>query len=181
MVDGGEPALTAGRLWAWYLAAALAAVGVSAMLPTYGTAWTAIHLAVNATVIGAFARGIRRHRPDPRAPWLALAAGYAVYLAANAARYLGDPRKMLADDALAGGLYLAAYALTGAGLLAMARARGVGRDLAAFGDAFISVAALLILWHRFLAPARVLQPGATAEAIFVALAYPAPGVRSRPR
>jgi PAS domain S-box-containing protein len=133
-----------GRPWAWYLAAALAATGVHILLPAHSPASAAIFLAINASVVGALAWGIRWHRPDPRAAWFAFVIGYAVFLAGNAldqGAAAGLPVPLPLPSSV-DGLYLATYAALGLGLMLVLAGRGSLRDLAGLADALIVVSGI---------------------------------------
>ncbi len=173
-MSASAPSFAKGRPWAWYLAAALAATGVFVLLPADSPASAAIHLAVNASVIGALAWGIRRYRPDPRTPWLVLLAGYGLLLAANAARYGNDPLAPLAAYTVFGGLYLVAHLAIAIGLVLLVRARGALRDLRSLADAAIVVTGISVLWFEFLIAPVLGRPGVTPSERFVAITYPVP-------
>jgi len=173
-VPASASSFAKARPWAWYLAAALAATGLSVLLPPSSPASAAIYLAMNASVIGALAWGIRRCRPDPRAPWLALLAGYGLLLAANAARYANDPLAPLAGDSVSSGLYLAAYLAIAVSLALLARARGAVRDLRSLADAVIVVTGIATLWFAFLIVPVLLRPGIPPFERLVAISYPVP-------
>ena len=163
-----------GRPWAWYLAATLAATGVSTLLPADSTGSVAVFLAINASVIGAFAWGIRRYRPNPRAPWLTLLAGYGLLLIANAAGCVRDPLVLLAADTASGGFYLVAYLAIAAGLVLLVRARAALRDLRSLADAAIVVTGVSVLWFEFLIGPILERPGITPSERFTAITYPVP-------
>ncbi len=173
-MSASERSFAKGRPWAWYLAAALAATGLYVLMPANSPASIAIFLATNTSVIGALAWGIRRYRPDPRAPWLVLLAGYALLLIANAARYGNDPLAPLDDDAVAGGLYLVAYLGIAIGLLLLVRARGAMRDVTSLADAAIVVTGIATLWFEFLIGPVLESPGITPSERFVTITFPVP-------
>ncbi len=169
------PSFARGRPWGWYLAAAtLASTGLFVLLPADGVGSIALHLAVNASVIAALAWGIRRYRPDPRAPWLVLLAAYALLLAANAARYGAGTPGPLATDPIPSGLYLIAYLGMAIGLVLLVRARGAVRDPRSLADATIVVIGASVLWFEFAVGPVLDRPETTASERFTMITYPVP-------
>jgi PAS domain S-box-containing protein len=173
-MPASAPSFAKSRPWAWYLAVTLAATGLSVLLPANSPASTAILLAVNASVIGALVWGLRRYRPDPRAPWLVLLAGYALQLVANAARCGRAPSGPLATDVISSGLYFAAYLGIAIGLVLLVRARGALRDFKSLADAFIAVIGLGIVWFEFVVAPFLERPGVTLSERLVTITYPVP-------
>ncbi len=173
-MSASVPSFAKGRPWAWYLAATLAATGASLMLPAQSPAWTAIFLAVNASAVGALALGLRRYRPDPRIPWLAIMAGYALLLVANVGRNAAGPFTPLADEPTVGGLYLLAYVGIASGLGLLVRARGALHDVPSLVDATIAIVGVAIVWFEFLVAPVLERPGVTHSEWLAAITYPVP-------
>ena len=163
-----------GRPWAWYLVATLAATGVYVLLPTHSPASVAIHLAVHASVLGAIAWGIQRHRPRPRAAWFAFLVGYAVFLAASAVDK-GASAGLLAPlplPSIVDGLYLATYAALALALVLLLAGRGALRDVAGFADALIVVSGIGFLAFELLIGPVLEDAALSPAARLVLVLYP---------
>jgi len=167
---------TGSPAWVGYLAGNLALIVLYVLLPRLGAVvWleAVIYLSVSASAAVAIMIGVRRHRPSGRTGWLLLAAGQIVLTAAEVSsyvtEYLGGG---FHEPAVADVLYIAAYPILGAGLLAFARRRTPGSDApSALDAAIIAVGASLLYWV-FLVQPLALDPDLGTAAKIVQGAYP---------
>jgi two-component system cell cycle response regulator len=165
------------RAWYCYAGSGAAAVAAYFALPllhapaAVGVFW---YFAISVSAAGALLLGALRHRPKRRFPWYLLAAGQALYAAADLLFYLersvfGIDRYPFYDDVL----YLAAYPVLAAGLIGFVRLRIPGWDLpSAIDSLVVSVAAALLMWV-YLVSAIAFAPDVSALARTVSVAYPA--------
>jgi diguanylate cyclase (GGDEF)-like protein len=142
-------------------------IGVAA----FGITWVALHAAgwldpeANVTfavfavlsVVGTVV-GIRRYDPQPRWPWLAFLAAFALFLVGGVIRIaLGTLGDLSADRSLVPDLIiLPGYAVLAIAVYGVARAgrRGRQREVDALLDAVIAALAVLILaWVYLITPA----------------------------
>src|SRR5690349_12390808 len=129
MTAGGAPR-GGDRAWAAYPVAAFLGVGCYFLLPQSGDGEVlrvALYCLVSASAGFAVLAGVRRYRPEPRLPWLLLAASQLVYAAADTAFYVShDLLEMATFPAPSDALHLARYPLLVAGLLLLVRLRAPG-------------------------------------------------------
>jgi len=175
---------TGPRVWSWtgwpawvgFLVGNAGLIILYVLLPRLGSVlWleAAIYLAVCATAAVAIVVGVRRHRPSGRTGWLLLAAGQVVLTAAEVSSYLTEYLGGgFHEPAVADALYVAAYPILGAGLLAFARRRTPGSDAPSALDAtIIAVGASLLYWIFLVQPLAV-DPDLGTAAKIVQGAYP---------
>jgi PAS domain S-box-containing protein len=146
------PSSVGDWLWAAYLSAAVALFVVSA---TIATAWqTPLGLILSACSVLAVAVGIHLHDPEPRGPWLLLAAGQlffamgdlagdSVYHALGTAPYPG-----VADL-----FYLIAYPIITLGFARLVLRRNPGPGFGVLLDGgILTVGLVLVVWVAFADP-----------------------------
>jgi PAS domain S-box-containing protein len=162
MVGGGDPFRMIRRLempwpvgdwlWAAYLSAAAALFVVSA---TVATAWqTPVGLILSAGAVMAVAVGIYLYEPEPRGPWLLLAAGqllfalgdlagHSIYHGPGAATFPG-----VADL-----FYLVGYPIVTLGFARLVLRRNPGPGLGVLLDGgILTVGLALVVWVAFADP-----------------------------
>lgn len=168
----------APRLQAWsgYLVANIVLGVLYFVLPRFGVtdvAITGIYLTVAAATPAAILYGVRRHRPAGRSGWLLLVGGQVVIavaeVSAAAAEYLGGGFQEPAPSDV---LFLGAYPLLFAALLAFVRRRTPQWDTASAIDAaIIAVGAGLASWVFLVQPVAS-EVGESTAAKVVQSGYP---------
>ncbi|GAA3853227.1 hypothetical protein GCM10022243_18510 [Saccharothrix violaceirubra] len=166
---------TRDRLWWYYLVVGLAAVGVYYALPIFvGTIplRVLVYCAVSASAAVAVGWGLRRHRPEHRAPWIFLGLGQLVYAAADTTFYTAHYVLLHTEyPSVADVLYLAHYPLAVVALLLLIRRRRRDRDLPGLLDALsLTVAAGVLSWVFVIGPQTRLGTPLPVE--LASLGYP---------
>jgi signal transduction histidine kinase len=138
-----------------------------------GTPRALVYVAFAGAGAAAIWLGIRRYRPAPPAFWLSFAAALTLVAAGEVVWFLYEnvlgvaaPFPSLADP-----LYLVGWTLLAATMLGAAHRAG-GRRLEIFVDSGIAaLGALALMWPSLIRP-TILDPGLSAWARAIALAYP---------
>jgi hypothetical protein len=88
--------------WLAYLTAGAVAVVVHATMETGTLPQSLLYGIIGASAVAAALVGIRLHRPDQAAPWLAMAFGEALFVAGDLTKAQGKGRshRFSADDLL---------------------------------------------------------------------------------
>ncbi len=161
-------------LWGWYLLASGAASAGFFLLPAGGLAQGSLFALVSAAAPAAILAGLRVYRPTRRRAWRWLLAGQVVNLVANLVYYpftvatgISLPYPSVADA-----LYLTAYGLLVAGLVALVRERSRGGDRAGLLDAGIVTTGVGVLSLIYLVHPYLVASDLTPLARLVSLAYP---------
>ena len=159
-------------LWLAYLAAGAIAVGVHAALETGSLTQSFLYDAIGASGVLVALLAVRRYRPSPALPWLAMAAGQALFVAGdlvwNYFEIVGEePFPSVADV-----LYLAGYPAIAFGLYLLIRRRIAGGDRAGLLDAAILTTAVAILSWTFLIEPQLAGTELDAIGLGISLAYP---------
>ena len=158
------------RPWSVVALAGAAASCAYPVLPLVGQ--NVLYNAVGLACVALIAVGLRRHRPERRAPWVLLGLGVLLWVAGDVAYTLydlpaGDPPFPSWADVL----HLAGYPVVALAFLITVRRTGV-RDLEAWLDGLIAtVCAAALAWVPLLEP-LLEAPDTTVAARAVAVAYP---------
>ena len=163
----------AGRWPAWRLYALVGAglLVVYLLLPL-GLVRDVVYLVMGLGCVTAIVVGVRRHRPEGRAPWWWFAAGQLLWTAGDTTfSWLNDVEGVSPYPSLADGFYLAAYPLLTVGVLLLVRTRRPRAALESLLDAAVVTVALGLLAWVLLA-----EPTARSDASLVeravGVAYP---------
>ncbi|AGL18517.1 bifunctional diguanylate cyclase/phosphodiesterase [Actinoplanes sp. N902-109] len=162
------------RIWQWWLAAGVLAVGGYYLLPSGGLAAQVVYDAIGVTSSALIITGVRLHRASRPALWYWFAAGQVTWVIGDLLweyfKYVEhvEPYPSAADI-----FYLSAYPMLIAGMLTLMRRRDAGRDLPALIDAAIVAVGLgLTFWVFVMHPIAADTTASTVERI-VGVAYPA--------
>ncbi|WP_165486329.1 GGDEF domain-containing protein [Frankia sp. Cppng1_Ct_nod] len=171
-----SPGRATSWLWLTYVAIGLGLVVGYYLVPPHGAggvARVAGYCLVSASSAAAVLAGVVRLRPEPRLPWLLLAAGQAVYTAANITYYLLHYVVGVTDFLTVSGVfYLARYPFVVVGLVLLIRHRTPGRDLPGLLDAgTLAVAAAMLSWLFLIGPYVHGGSGQPVEAM-ISVGYP---------
>ncbi|GDY28466.1 bifunctional diguanylate cyclase/phosphohydrolase [Gandjariella thermophila] len=113
-----------------------------------------VYCAASASAAAAVLYGMIKNRPEPRLPWLLLAASQVVYAAADTTFYVSH--YLLGSTAypsFADPLYIAHYPLVVAALTLLIRRRTPGRDLPSLLDAAVlGVVGAMLSWLYLIGP-----------------------------
>jgi len=161
-------------LWGWYLAASAAASAGFFLLPAGGLAQGSLCALISAAVPAAILAGLRVHRPERRRAWHLLLAGQAANVAANVVfwPFTVAAGVSLPYPSVADALYLTAYGLLLAGLVALIGERNRGRDRAGLIDAGIVTTGVGVLSWIYLVHPYVVASDLAPLARLVSVAYP---------
>jgi diguanylate cyclase (GGDEF)-like protein len=159
--------------WSKYLIGALAASALYVLSPSDSWLQTGWAVGVGYAAAGALVLGVRRHRPDPAAPWRWLAAG----IAANATGSLVEAIvfRLNPDQgypSVADAFYVGLYPAFAIALVVLIRRRTAGRDWGTLVDTTtISTGLGLLSWVFVVRPAAV-DPTMGLLGHVVNIAYP---------
>ena len=159
-------------LWMAYLAAGAIALSLHAALATGSLAQSLLYDVIGASGVAIALVALRRYRPDRVTPWLAMAAGQALFVAGDLAwnyfEAIGEePFPSVADV-----LYLAGYPVIAFGLYSLIRRRIAGGDRAGLLDAAILTTAVATLSWTFLMQPQVAAADVDPLGLVITLAYP---------
>ncbi|MHB1491666.1 MAG: diguanylate cyclase domain-containing protein, partial [Cellulomonas sp.] len=167
-----DPRRTRGRVSRAYLGAGLAAsIAILALQP--GPLRDVAYSLIGASAVVAILVGNRRNRPDTPIAWYLLAAGTALWIAGDAVySWYQDVLQVSPFPSLADALYLPAYVVLAAALLALAtRTDGRRSSTALVDSAIVTVGVGLLWWVFIVAPTWSGTAGSTAARL-IAAAYP---------
>jgi diguanylate cyclase (GGDEF)-like protein len=158
--------------WLAYLAVGALAVAVHAAMETGSLPQSFLYDMIGASAVAVALLGVRLHRPDRVAPWVAIALGQALFVAGDLAwnyfEIVGeDPFPSIADA-----LYLAGYPFIAFGLFLLIRRRLAGGDRGGLIDAAILTTAVSILSWTFLMQPQVATSDIDPLSLAISLAYP---------
>jgi diguanylate cyclase (GGDEF)-like protein len=170
-----SPITEAMRLTSWstYLMGALCATALYVLSPPDSWLQTAWAVGLGYAAAGALLLGVRRHRPDPAAPWRWLAAG----IAANATGSLVEAIIFRLNPeqgypSVADAFYVGLYPAFALGLVVLIRRRTAGRDWGTLVDTTtISTGLGLLSWVFVVRPAAA-DPTMGVLGHIVSVAYP---------
>ncbi|TQK49817.1 diguanylate cyclase (GGDEF)-like protein [Streptomyces sp. SLBN-118] len=156
---------------AWAYAAAGTAVIVT-YLVTSSAARYMLGAVMSASVVFAIVVGVTRNKPPSVLPWYLLAAAMAPYAAADTIWSLYQVRGVeVPFPGVADWLYLGAYLLLAAGLVALARQQAGRLHWAGLLDAgIVTLGAATVSWAFIIAP--FLRSEMSAWPLAVSIAYP---------
>jgi signal transduction histidine kinase len=143
-------------LWLRYVAVGIVATLAYLLVPTSAPLWVQVakvlvYGAVSASAATALLIGVRLHRPDNVTPWLLLAVGQFIYLAADLTFYtLQDLLHQTGYPSLADALYLSHYPFVVVGVLLLARSRTASSDRGSLIDTSIIAIGIGVLSLVFL-------------------------------
>ncbi|WP_367128035.1 diguanylate cyclase [Saccharothrix sp. HUAS TT1] len=162
-------------MWTGYLLFGLLSVAVYYALPIFvGTIplRVVVYCAVSTSAALAVWWGVRRNRPEARAPWFVLGLSQLVYALADATFYVSHyVLNETGYPSVADVFYLGHYPLVVVGLLMLTRQRRPDRDLPGLLDAAsLTVVAGLLSWVFVIGPQTRLGTPLLVE--LVSLAYP---------
>jgi len=159
-------------IWRRYLLVGLVASAACVTLPL-GIGRDVIYCLIGASGAAAIMVGVRRHRPAHPVAWCLIAAGTAAWVLGDGLYgwyqhvALIEPFPSPADA-----LYLSAYTLFAAGLLALVRSRGPERGSSALLDTMILTVGLgLVFWIFLVAPTWTAESEPLLNRL-VGVAYP---------
>jgi diguanylate cyclase len=135
----------------------------------------ALYLLYDATAVLAVATGlwgVLTHRPAHPRGWVLLSAGFSGWVAGDVLWQIESWDAMPPFPAPSDAVYLASYALLGAGVLAMVRTRRTGSDRAAFLDAAILTTGVAVLVTVFVIAPVGRDASLSTAAKVVSSAYP---------
>jgi diguanylate cyclase (GGDEF)-like protein/PAS domain S-box-containing protein len=165
-----------GRIWAWYLAAAVAVAVGGRVVP--GVPYIITDAVVVVSAFVAVVVGVRRHDPDMRRMWRVILAAFALYVVSSVGYAIADPGSALQVVAVA--IHVAGWALFITALVMVLRERSPrgDRDLA-IDSLLLTVSAAVTAWVLVFEP--ILRDAATPllERVLV-LSYPVLDVLSLP-
>ncbi|WP_238412141.1 diguanylate cyclase [Saccharothrix deserti] len=171
----GIPIEKQHHLWIGYLVFGLLSIVVYYALPIFvGTVplRVVVYCAVSTSAALAVWWGVRRNKPDPRAPWTVLGVGQLIAALADTTFYASH--YVLNETnypSLADVFYLGHYPLVVVGLLMLIRQRRAARDLPSLLDAAsLTVVAGLLSWVFVIGPQTRLGTPMLVE--MTSLAYP---------
>lgn len=128
--------------------AAVLAVAAFTLPLTLVEPWAVWYMAVAVLALGLTLRGARRLRPDLRAGWIWIFAGFTVRLLGDGVSWFEKTvMELQTYPGPSDAVYLASYLCTGLGIITLARTRG--RDLSAVLDALIVTTAVGIVVATF--------------------------------
>jgi diguanylate cyclase (GGDEF)-like protein len=159
--------------WSTYLIGALAASALYVLSPADSWLQTGWAVGLGYVAAAALVAGVRRHRPDPAAPWRWLAAG----IAANATGSLVEAIvfRLNPDQgypSVADAFYVGLYPAFAIALVVLIRRRTAGRDWGTLVDTTtISTGLGLLCWVFVVRPAAV-DPNMGLLGHAVSIAYP---------
>ena len=165
--------MTRPRRDSWWVHAVLVVLLAGYALLPLGE--TALHLLYDATAVLAMASGfsgVLAHRPAHPRGWLLLLAGFSGWVVGDLLWQLESWDAMPSFPAPSDAVYLASYAVLGAGVLAMVRTRGSGGDRAAFLDAAILTTGVAVLVTVFVIAPVGRDASLSTAAKVVSSAYP---------
>jgi diguanylate cyclase (GGDEF)-like protein len=113
-----------------------------------------MYCVASASAAATVLYGVAKNRPEPRLPWLFLAASQVVYAAADTTFYVSHYLLgSIAYPSLADPLYIAHYPLVVAALTLLIRRRTPGGDLPSLLDAAVlAVVAAMLSWLYLIGP-----------------------------
>jgi diguanylate cyclase (GGDEF)-like protein len=156
-MTAGSARRRARHAWAVYAGGALVVVGAHHLLPTEGAPGVArivLSCLVGMSAGVAILVGLRMWRPRPRLPWLLLALGQVMYVAADATYYVSHD--LLGSSQFPGPsdvIYLVHYPLVVVALVLLVRRRSPGRSLPGVLDAAtLGVVAAMLSWLFLMGP-----------------------------
>jgi diguanylate cyclase (GGDEF)-like protein/PAS domain S-box-containing protein len=161
------------RLWAWYLVASCALMGLYLFVPPFSGSGPLINLLGLSGVI-AIVAGIRINKPRARAAWWLFAAGQFLYFCGDLYTY-SYPKLFGADvqfPSLGDALYLAVYPVLMAGFVLLIKRRNPRPDRSALIDALILTIGFALLSWVFLIAPNVHLSGLSWLAKGISVAYP---------
>ncbi|MEX5708001.1 GGDEF domain-containing protein [Parafrankia sp. FMc6] len=130
----------------------------------------ALRCLLTASTVGAIALGVRRWRPEPRAPWVLLAVAQGLYTVADAIFYTNlIVFHNSIFPSLADLFYIGRYPFAIAALALLFRQRAPGHNLSAVLDTTsIAVAVSLLYWLYVITPYERAASGQLAQLASVA-------------
>ncbi|PPK66398.1 diguanylate cyclase [Actinokineospora auranticolor] len=176
MAEPVEPGNPAPRwMWPAYLAAGAALVVLYYLAPVTAGGFplrVVLYCLVSASAAVAVCYGVVRNRPQPRLPWVMIAASQLVYALADAIFYISHyVFDVTAYPSLADPFYLAHYPLAVAGIVMLIRRRTPGHDLSGLLDAAtLAVVAAMLSWLYVIGPQT--RKGSPLLVELASLGYP---------
>jgi diguanylate cyclase (GGDEF)-like protein len=161
-----------GRAWLAFLAVGTVAIALYQLLPR-GIVQDVVYVALGLCGVAAILLGVRLHRPVRALPWYLMAVGQLIWVCGDIkGSWDGDVAQIDVFPSVADALYLAAYPVLAAGMLALIWGRRQRRDVSGLLDSAIVTAGLGMLSWVLLARPTVADAGESFAAAAVSVAYP---------
>jgi len=155
-----------------FLAVGAVAIALYQLLPR-GIVQDIVYVGLGLCGVAAILIGVRMHRPVRALPWYLMAAGQLTWVCGDIkGSWDGDVAQIDAFPSVADALYVAAYPVLAAGMLALIWRRRQRGDTSGLLDSAIVTAGLGMLSWVLLARPTVADAGESFAAAAVSVAYP---------